>query len=85
VKFQDTVLSGLRRRYYPSANKVLRSSEADRKLGIFLTSADAALLDGERDWSNVLVIGEHKQNLDEDRSTKPLLKLAGYACEVFGS
>jgi hypothetical protein len=61
MKFQDTVLSGLRRRYYTSANKALRGSEADRKLDIFLTPADAALPDGEHDWSNVLVIGEHKQ------------------------
>jgi hypothetical protein len=43
MKFQDIVLSGLRRRYYTSANKVLRGSEADRKLDIFLTPADAAL------------------------------------------
>ena len=28
MKFQDTVLSGLSRRYYTSANKVLRGSEA---------------------------------------------------------
>ncbi|KAG9233281.1 hypothetical protein BJ875DRAFT_535473 [Amylocarpus encephaloides] len=49
MKFQDTVLSGLRRRYYTSANKVLRGSEADRKLDIFLTPADAALPDGEHD------------------------------------
>jgi hypothetical protein len=69
MKFQDTVLSGLGLRYYTSANKVLRGSEADRKLDIFLTPADTALPDGEHDWSNVLVIGEHKQNPDEDRST----------------
>jgi hypothetical protein len=37
MKFQDTVLSGLRRRYYTSANKLLRGSEADRKLNIFLS------------------------------------------------
>ncbi|KAG9245612.1 hypothetical protein BJ878DRAFT_533795 [Calycina marina] len=85
MKFQHTVLSGLRRRYYTSANKVLRGSEADRKLDIFLTFADAALPDGEHDWSNVFVIGEHKQNPDEDRSAKTLVQLAGYAREVFGS
>jgi hypothetical protein len=62
MKFQDSVLSGLRRRYYTSANKVLRGSEADHKLDIFLTPADAALPDGEHDWFNILVIGEHKQN-----------------------
>ncbi|KAH6704139.1 hypothetical protein BKA61DRAFT_680388 [Leptodontidium sp. MPI-SDFR-AT-0119] len=61
----DTVLSGLRRRYYTSANKVSRGSEADRKLDIFLTPADAPLPDGEHDWPNVLVIGEHKQNPGE--------------------
>ncbi|KAJ2901648.1 uncharacterized protein MKZ38_001607 [Zalerion maritima] len=85
MKFQDIVLSGLHRRYYTSANKVLRGAEADRKLNIFLTPADVALLNGEHDWSNVLVIGEHKQNPDEDRSTKTLVQLAGYAREVFGS
>ena len=85
MKFQDTVLSGLRRRYYTSANKVLRGSEADRKLDIFLTPADAALPEGEHDWSNILVIGEHKQNPDEDGSAKTLVQLAGYAREVFGS
>ncbi|PMD50233.1 uncharacterized protein K444DRAFT_546501, partial [Hyaloscypha bicolor E] len=37
------------------------------------------------DWSNVLVIGEHKQNPDEDRSAKTLVQLAGYVREVFGS
>ncbi|KAF7907344.1 uncharacterized protein EAF01_004931 [Botrytis porri] len=85
TKFQDTILSGLGRRYYTSANKVLSGSEADRKLNIFLTPADAVLLHGEHDWSNVLVIGEHKQNSDEDGSTKTLVQLAGYAREVFGS
>jgi Fungal protein kinase len=85
MKFQNTVLSGLGRRYYTSANKVLRSLEADRKLDIFLTPADAALPNGEHDWSNVLVIGEHKQNPDEDQSAKTLVQLAGYAREVFGS
>ncbi|PVH71121.1 hypothetical protein DL98DRAFT_112395 [Cadophora sp. DSE1049] len=30
----------------------------------------APLPDGEHDWPNVLVIGEHKQNPDEDRSAK---------------
>jgi hypothetical protein len=43
MKFQDTLLSRLRRRYYTSANKVLKGSEADRKLGIFLTSAERYL------------------------------------------
>jgi hypothetical protein len=85
MKFQDTVLSRLDRRYYTSANKVLRGSEADRKLDIFLTPADIVSPNGEHDWSNVLVIGEHKQNPDEDRSTKTLLQLAGYTREVFGS
>ena len=85
MKFQDTLFSRLRRRYYTSANKVLRGSEADRKLDIFLTPTDAALPDGEHDWSNVLVIGEHKQNPDEDRSIKTLVQLAGYVREVFGS
>ena len=85
MKIQDTVLSGLDRRYCTSANKVLRGSEADRKLGIFLTPADVAIPSGEHGWSNVLVIGEHKQNPDEDRSTKTLLQLAGYARELFGS
>ena len=75
----------LRRRYYALANKVISGSEADRKLNIFLTSADAAVLDGEHDWANVLVIGEYKQNPKEDRSTKLLLQLTGYAREVFGS
>jgi hypothetical protein len=55
----------------------------DRKLDIFLTPADAAPLDGEHDWSNVLVIGEHRQNPDEDRSTKTIVQLAGYAREVY--
>ena len=85
MKFQDTLFSGLRRKYYTSANKVLRGSEADRKLDIFLTPTDVALPDGEHDWSNVLVIGEHKQNPDEDRSIKTLVQLAGYVREVFGS
>ena len=84
MRFQDMVLSGLGRRYYTSANKVLRGSEADRKLEIFLTPADVALPNGEHDRSNVLVIWEHKQNPDEDRCTKTLVQLAGYAREVFG-
>jgi hypothetical protein len=83
MNFQDTVLSGLGRMYYTSANKVLSGSEANRKLDIFLAPADAALPEGQHDWSNILVIGEHKQNLDEDRSAKTLLQLGGYAREVF--
>jgi hypothetical protein len=47
MKLQDTGLSGLRRRYYISTNKVLRGSEADRKLDMFLTPADATLPEGE--------------------------------------
>jgi Fungal protein kinase len=85
MKFQDTVINGLRRKYYTSANKVLRGSEADRKLDIFLAPADAAFENGEHDWSNVLVVGEHKRNPDEDRSIATLVQLAGYAREVFGS
>ncbi|TEY37182.1 hypothetical protein BOTCAL_0526g00030 [Botryotinia calthae] len=85
MKFQDTILGGLGRRYYTSANKVLRGSEAGRKLDMFLTPADAVLVNGEHDWSNVLVIGEHKQNPEEDRSIKTLVQLAWYAREVFGS
>jgi hypothetical protein len=84
MKFQDNILGGLRRKYYTSANKVLRGSEANRKLDIFLTTADAVLLD-EHDWSSVLVIGEHKRNPNEDGLITTLLQLAGYAREVFGS
>lgn len=85
MKFQDTVFSGLRRRYYTSANKVLRGSEADCKLDIFRTPADATLLDSKHDWSNVLVIREHKQNPDKDQFAKTLVQLAGYTREAFGS
>ncbi|XMA19892.1 hypothetical protein WAI453_012683 [Rhynchosporium graminicola] len=73
MKFQDTILNGLGRRYYTSANQVLRGSKADRKLDIFLTSVDVTLLNSEHDWSSVLVIGEHKQNPVEDRSTNTLI------------
>ena len=85
MKFQGTLLNGLDRSYYTSANKVLIGSEADRKLDLFLTAVDAVLLDGDHDWSNVLVIGEHKQNPSEDCSIKTLVQLTGYAREVFGS
>lgn len=85
MKFQDTVLNGLGRKYYISANKVMRGSEADRKLDIFLTPNDAALPNGEYDQLNVLVIGEHKQNPEEDRSIKTQIQLARYTREVFGS
>ena len=84
MKFQDTVLTELRHRYYISANKVLRGSGADRKLDIFLSST-STLPKGEHDWSNVLVIGEHKSNLNEGHSVKTLVELVGYAREVFGS
>jgi hypothetical protein len=85
MKFQDTVLSGFGRRYYTPANKVLRGSEADRKLHIFLAPADAVFEDSEHDLSSVLVIGAHKRNPDEDRSIATLVRLVGYAREVFGS
>jgi len=85
TKFRDIFLSGLRRRYYTSANKVLRGLEANRKLDIFLTLTDAALPEGEHNWSNVLVIGDHTLNSDGDRSTKTLVQVACYAREVFGS
>jgi hypothetical protein len=51
---------------------------------IFLTSP-SALPNSEHDWSNVLIIGEHKSNPNGDRSVKTLVQLAGYAREVFGS
>jgi hypothetical protein len=38
---------------------------------IFLTSA-GALPDGEHRWPNILVIGKHKLNPNEDRSVKTL-------------
>jgi hypothetical protein len=63
----------------------VEGSEADRKLDIFLTPANVASPNGEHDWSNVLVIGEHKQHPDEDCSTKTLVQLSGYSREVFGS
>jgi hypothetical protein len=85
TNFQSMIRGGLRGKYYTSANKELRGSEADRKLDIFLAPADAALQEGKYDWSNILVIGEHKRNPDEDGSTKTLVQLAGYAREVFGS
>jgi hypothetical protein len=65
MKFQDIVLSGLGRRYYTSASKLLflgagaGGSQADRKLDkldIFFIPADAALPNGEHDWLNVLII-----------------------------
>lgn len=64
---------------------MLRGSEADCKLDIFLISVDVTLSNSEHDWSSVLVIGEHKQNPGEDRFIKTLIQLAGYAREVFGS
>ncbi|KAM3065250.1 hypothetical protein ACMFMF_011191 [Clarireedia jacksonii] len=85
MKLQDSVLKGIDRRYYTSANKVLSGSEADRKLDIFLASTNTALPNNKHNWSNVLVIGEHKQNSTEDSSSKILLQLAGYTREVFGS
>lgn len=85
MRFQDIALQGRSRKYYTSANKALRGSEADRKLDIFLAPADATSEDGKHDWSNVLVIGEHKRNPDEDCSKAILVQLAGYAREVFGS
>jgi hypothetical protein len=36
MRFQDTILSGLRCGYHTSANKILMGSDADRKLDIFL-------------------------------------------------
>lgn len=83
--FQETVLSGLHRTYYTSANKLLLGSEAGRKLDIFLAPADSALSNDSHGWSNVLVIGEHKFNRDEDGLTSTLIQLAGYAREVLGS
>jgi hypothetical protein len=85
MDLQNSILSGLRHKYCTSANKILRGSEADRKLDIFLIPTDDVPLDGEHGWSNVLVIGEHKRNSAEDRSISTLLQLAGYAREVFGS
>jgi hypothetical protein len=43
---------------------------------IFLTSA-SALPNSEQDWSNVIIIGEHKSNPNEDRSVKTLVQLGG--------
>ena len=48
-------------------------------------SSTGALLEGEHDWSNVFVIGEHKSNSNVDRSVETLVQLAGYAREVFRS
>jgi hypothetical protein len=52
---------------------------------LFFAKDQTSLLRCEHDWSNVLVIGERKQNPDEDRSIKTLVQLAGYRREVFGS
>ncbi|TAQ84872.1 hypothetical protein B7494_g6812 [Chlorociboria aeruginascens] len=85
MHFQDEVLGGLSRKYYTSANKKLTGSEASRKLDLFLASSDTPSQAGSHDWSNVLVIGELKQNPGEDRLTTTLVQLTGYAREVFGN
>jgi hypothetical protein len=64
---------------------VLRGFKADRKLDIFLASADAAFKNSEHDWSNVLIIKEHKRNLNKDRLMATLIQLAGYTYKVFKS
>ena len=69
MKFQDTVLSGLRRRYYNQRTKYRRVWRLIVSFDVFLTPDDATLSDSEHDWSNVLVIGEHNQNPDVDCST----------------
>ncbi|KAF7858906.1 hypothetical protein EAF04_008947 [Stromatinia cepivora] len=84
MKFQGTVLHTLDRQYVTSNEKVLKGSEAKRKLDIFLTSEDASAKK-EYEWSKVLVIGEHKSNPEMDRASATLIQLAGYAREVFGS
>jgi hypothetical protein len=63
MRFQDTVFGGLRHRYYTSANKVLRGTEADRKLDIFLAPADAAIENSEHDWSVSLLLGNTREIL----------------------
>ncbi|KAH8799091.1 hypothetical protein F5884DRAFT_869681 [Xylogone sp. PMI_703] len=73
--YDDTFLGGLHYKYHTSANRTLRGLEADRNLDMFLVSSD----------SNILVIGEHKQNLSEDRSIATLVQLTGYTRKVFGS
>ncbi|KAE8354714.1 hypothetical protein BDV28DRAFT_73102 [Aspergillus coremiiformis] len=81
--FQETVLQHLPLKFRTSANKELLGSEAGRKLDIFLAPANIA--DRDHSWSDVLVIGEHKSNIDADTWTSTLVQLAGYAREVFGS
>ena len=85
MKFQDIALGKCSRKYYTSANKALRGSKADRKLDIFLAPADATSQDDKHDWSNFLVIGEHRRNSNEDPSTSILVQLAVYVRKVFGS
>jgi hypothetical protein len=60
MMFQDTILSRFSRRYYISTNKILKNLEADRKLDIFFIPADIVLFNSKCDWSNILVIKEHK-------------------------
>ena len=74
MEFQNTALGECSRKYYTSADKALRGSKADRKLDIFLTPADATSPDGKYDWSNVLIIGEHKRNPNEDASIEAFNK-----------
>ena len=81
MKFQDTVLSGLGRRYYTSANKVLRGSEADT----FSLPPPTLPYRTANTTGPMLVIGETQTESDEDRSIKTLVQLAGYVREVFGS
>ncbi|KAI1655018.1 hypothetical protein F4813DRAFT_392009 [Daldinia decipiens] len=71
INFQTDVLGGLSRKYYTSANQTLKGSEADRKLDIFLASADASFQASAYDY--------------DDRVTDTLVQLTGYAREVFGS
>ena len=66
MKFQDIALKGLSHKYYTSVNKAIRGSEADRKLDILFAPADAIIEESKHDWSKFLVIGEHKQNPNED-------------------
>ncbi|KAI9808753.1 MAG: hypothetical protein M1825_003905 [Sarcosagium campestre] len=81
--FQDQFLQRLPRVYRTSANDELQGSERKRKVDVFLTS-DATERKNHK-WSDILVVGELRGNAAEDHSSEALLRLAGYAREVYGA
>ncbi|KAL5405119.1 hypothetical protein PMIN04_012422 [Paraphaeosphaeria minitans] len=82
---QHDTTSRPQRRLLAQPHKPLQGSIAERKMDIGFVDDPLADADARYRWSHILIPGELKSNLLDDRASKAWLDLGRYAREVFAA